>query len=299
MIFKYIAYGRKSCGWTPVRMMDGSGYTYLHEDGHLMEHRFKEAAPFVSDMAVVRVFGQPEDKNYTYVTKDGKLASLCFNDVEPFKEGATETNAYIGEKKYTVNQDGLCYVIDAKPIIEAIKRQLGITDNIELILKAEKKMNLPYEIIGGASEDMVPVKMKDGSGFTYMYLDTFDVMDLRFKNLTPFDKGLALVELKNGVKCFVDKKQSLFDKQQVEDVLDDFILKETARGLQAAKEAGKVREYLLKIGYSKEFVDEVADLDNLEELLLHMSEYDDEDEDEDEIDDYDDQDDYDDENSDE
>lgn len=272
MALLYIPVGRTSCGWTPVSMMDGTGFTYVNKEGKLMPYRFAEAAPFDNDVAIVKTKDAAEGKNYTYVNASEVLCSLRFTDVFPFLE--SESRAYIDDEKYYVTKDLVCYKF-ANDLIENLKLADPNSDAPKLRLsKSGKTLELKFNVIGKATGKMLPIKMRDGSGCTYLDLNTMKILENRFKEVNGFWKGVALVRGFEDEIFFIDTKGCEYDKETV----DEALTRRFCNELKQAKENGTLGKLLKDRGLPADYLDHIEDWDNLEEYFIDDEEDDDEEE---------------------
>ena len=284
MALKYIPFGRTACGWTPVRMMDSTGFSYVDKSGNVMPLRFDEVAPFDNEVAIVKTKDAPEGRNYTYLRADGKLCPMRFTDVYPFLED--QTKAYVDEEKFYVTKDFVCWQF-ANDLYENLKIAGPNSGGLKIhFTRSGKTLEFNFHVLGYASERMLPIRMKDKTGCTFLNLDTLRILENRFADITGFWKGFALVRDFDGRDFFINKKGHSYDKKTVEEYVTQNLFKE----LRQAKEDGTLDKLLAQYGLPADYLDHIPDFDQLEEYMESMEDYDDEDDDDydDEHDDYDD-----------
>ncbi|MBQ8909199.1 MAG: hypothetical protein IJY90_02830 [Clostridia bacterium] len=218
----YIVQGKEVDGWTPVQMCDGSGYTYVRSDGYIMPHRFAHASEFLNQMAMVELKDGPSDRRSTYITADEKVFGMRFSGVAPF-DGEVGV-AYIDDEEYFVDKDEHCFqfkntIIDK--LVPAKPDSKGLILEVKRNGKTYKRFATIFDVVGKASEGMLPIQMKDGSGQTFMDKN-FNIMGHRFLEVGRFSSGFAPVLTFGGSIVYINKKGDVFTETQLTDAIDGF-----------------------------------------------------------------------------
>ncbi|MBQ8444473.1 MAG: hypothetical protein IJX25_03885 [Clostridia bacterium] len=220
----YIIKGPEADGWRTIKMLDGTGYTYLNKDGHLMPHRFAKAYDFQNQMAIVELKDGHPERRATYVTADEKVLPLRFEGAFPFY-GDTAT-AYIGREEYFVDKEGLCFqfkntIVDKLRPVTADDMKGGFKSIMIFNPRTGKTYTTIFKLLGRPSEGMFPIEMEDGSGQTFMD-KKFNIMPHRFLEVGAFKGGLAPVVTFGKRVVYIDKQGEVYTEKQVENMLNKF-----------------------------------------------------------------------------
>lgn len=276
MALKYIPFGRTACGWTPVRMMDCTGFSYVDKSGNVMPLRFDEVTPFDNEVAIVKTKDAPDGRNYTYLRADGTLCPMRFTDVYPFLED--QTKAYVDEEKYYVTKDFVCWQF-ANDLYENLKIANPNSGGLKLhFTKSGKTLEFNFYILGKPTDRMLPIRMKDKTGCTFLNLDTLRILENRYADVIGFWKGFALVRDFDGTDFFINKKGHVFDKETVEEFIEQNLFDE----LRRAKENGTLEKMLAAYGLPADYLDHIENFEDLEEYAGNNDEDENDDQDDDE-----------------
>ena len=214
---KYKIVGKEKCGWTPIEMNDGTGCTYLRQaDGYIMPFRFSIACEFFNDMAVVEL---KQDLKYSYIRSDEVLMPFKFDLALPFEENGGK--AYLGDKEYTVSKDGYCFRFK-RDYFSCLQKGISDRKGPKFRFYNGKEFELTFDQIGKIAEGMMPIKLKDGSGYTFLRLKDWHIMRGRYRRVDPFCCGLAMVLTFKNEVFYIDKDEMPYTKKEV----DSWISKE-------------------------------------------------------------------------
>ncbi|MBE7073479.1 MAG: hypothetical protein E7379_00025 [Clostridiales bacterium] len=213
---KFVVVGSEHDSWRPVKMKDGTGYTFLHSDGHLMPHRFEDVNEFRNGFAVVETKCDPEYRRMTYVAKNEKVSPRRFTSANDFKDGVAV--AYDEYEKFYLNADGTIMQLKNTILDKLIQvpsnspymPRIGIKNRFGVM----KTYTTIFEKIGNISEGMIPIEMRDSSGQTFMDKQ-FNILPKRFLKVGRFSNGIAPV-VTFDEKCeFVSKQGKVFSHKQI------------------------------------------------------------------------------------
>ena len=216
----YKKLGKFSCDWAPVEMLDGSGITFVSRLGDLMPFRFEGVNGFEDGMAAVKLKSPQGELRYTYLSQDENLCPVAFELVSYFK--GEFGYGYIGKEEYIVDRKFNVYQFK-NTLIDKI--QLPKNPNkADIVINNKttgqvKKFDFIFEICGPASEGMLPIMMRDGSGFTFID-QNHNIMQQRFVAPAKFKDGKANVALTDGSLGYVNKEGdfTLLGRQAPKDV---------------------------------------------------------------------------------
>ena len=206
MAYNYERLANFSCGWAPVKMKDGSGFSFVSKLGDLMPYRFCEIEEFVDGFALVGLFDAKDERKYTYVSQDENLCPIRFTDISTFK--GNYGKAWIGKEEYTIDRKFNVYQFK-NTLLDKIKPTEN-EDMPDILINNSmtgqvKKLDLIFKLCGPKIEGMIPILMKDGSGFTFID-ENFNIMPQRFSAPARFKGGSANVVLTDGSLGTVDKE---------------------------------------------------------------------------------------------
>lgn len=204
---KYTIIGKPSCGWIPVKMNDGSGFTYLSTLGDLMPFRFAEVTAFKDGMAVVVLQNAEGERKYTFLSQDEILCPIAFEDISYFD--GSYGKGWIGNEEYYVDRKFTVFQLK-NTLLDKIEIAKGPVGQMNVVMKSGlvKKYDFIFRICGPRADGMLPINMKDGSGYTFID-ENYNIMPHRFLTPSRFKKGFADVITKTGSFGKVDKKGNI------------------------------------------------------------------------------------------
>lgn len=210
MANKYKRLGNFSCGWAAVEMTDGSGLTFVSKLGDLMPFRFTGVNDFHDGIAAVELKDAQGKAKSTYLSQDENLCPILFDEVSYFKGnygyGYIGKEEYIVDRKFNVYQFKNTLLDKIEPAKDINKPDLAL---VNVSTGQVKKFDLIFKPCGKKREGMLPIYMKDGSGFTFLD-EHYNIMPQRFANLATFKNGRANVVLTDGSLGYVNKEGDFF-----------------------------------------------------------------------------------------
>lgn len=210
MANKYKRLGNFSCGWAAVEMNDGSGITFVSKLGDLMPFRFTGVNDFHDGIAAVELKDLNGKVKCTYLSQDEILCPINFDEVSYFK--GDYGYGYIGKEEYIVDRKFNVYQFK-NTLFDKIEPAKDINKpDLALVNKSAgqvKKFDLIFKPCGKMNEGMLPIYMKDDSGFTFID-ENYNIMPQRFANMAKFKNGRANVVLTDGSLGYVNKEGDFF-----------------------------------------------------------------------------------------
>ena len=202
--------GKQFDGWSLIMFRDGR-FSYIDKKHHVMPYRFKRAYDFHGGMAVVVM----DDNKYTYVTKDEKLLPQRFTIAFNFY-GKTGL-AYYDQIPVYVLQDGTIFKLNQRLLNLVQKTKLFSPER-----RQGRKTEFIFDAVSKAEEGMLAIKMKDGSGYTFLNLETDLILPARYAAVTDFVDGLATVKTFQGNLIHIDKRGKTYTQQEVDYMYEHF-----------------------------------------------------------------------------
>ena len=210
MADKYNRIGKFSCGWAAVEMKDGSGVTFVSKLGDLMPFRFTGVNDFHDGMAVVELKDDKGNIRSTYLSQDEILCPILFEEVSYFEGefgyGYIGKEEYIVDRKFNVYQFKNTLLDKIEPAKDPNNPDMAL---VNVKTGQVKKFDLIFKPCGKISEGMLPIYMKDDSGFTFLD-EHYNIMPQRFAHIATFKNGRANVMLTDGSLGYVNKEGDFF-----------------------------------------------------------------------------------------